>query len=139
SDIYSLGITLYELVTLQPAYGTVENGPRLLDRMEHHDFPRPRAIASGVPADLENVILKATAHSPEDRYATAAEFADDLQRFAEGLPTLARRPGFFEQVPRWIKRRRRTAASLAIMTVLLLFTSMISACLIYRQHLATEA
>lgn len=139
SDIYSLGITLYELVTLQPAYGTVENGPRLLDRMEHHDFPRPRAVASDIPEDLENVILKATAHSPEDRYVTAAEFAGDLQRFADGLPTLARRPGILEQLARWTKRRRRTAASLAIMTVLLLLTSMISACLIYRQKLATEA
>ena len=78
TDIYSLGVTLYELLTLQPAFAG-DNRETLVRRLLEDDPPRPRTVNRAIPRDLETIVLKATAKEPGQRYATAQEMADDLQ------------------------------------------------------------
>lgn len=93
TDIYSLGATLYELLALRPAFPG-DDGPTLLKRIEQQDPARLRELWPQIPADLETVIFKAMAKRRDDRYGTAREFADDLQRVREGRPTQAKHPTF---------------------------------------------
>jgi tetratricopeptide (TPR) repeat protein len=110
SDIYSLGATLYEALTLQPAYPALDRA-ELLRQIAEGDPRPPRRIDPAVPAALETVVLKAMAREPEGRYATALELAADLRRFLEGRPVLASRPGWRERALRWAGRRRRAVAA----------------------------
>src|SRR5262249_52108489 len=82
----------------------------------------PRALESGIPRDLETVVLKAIRKEPAERYATARELADDLQRFLDGRPILARRLTLRERARRWAHRR---AVPLAIAGGLLLLLTAI--------------
>ena len=91
TDIYSLGATLYELLTLEPAF-TGSDRQELL-RQIAEDEPRPlRRQDRSIPIDLETIVLKAMAKRVEDRYLTAQELADDLRRFLDQKPIRARRP-----------------------------------------------
>ncbi len=122
SDVYGLGITLYELVTLSPAFRD-DNRLRLMDRIRSEIPPAPRSIDLEIPRDLETVILKAIAKEPASRYATAGELSDDLKRFLEGRSVLARRTGWIGQSWRWCKRNRVVATLLiALMTTLATLT-----------------
>ncbi|QEH37071.1 Serine/threonine-protein kinase PrkC [Aquisphaera giovannonii] len=112
ADIYSLGVTFYELLTLRPAFPGTDR-VELLRRIAHEQPVRPSRIDATIPADLETIILKAMEKAPEHRYATAAELADDLGRFLEGRPILARRPGLAERVSRWLWRHRAMTAAAA--------------------------
>src|SRR5262249_45483044 len=80
SDVYSPGVTLYELLTLQPPFAG-EARAELIERILHDTPLPPRRHNPAIPRDLETVVLKALARSPQERYATAGELADDLQRF----------------------------------------------------------
>ena len=91
TDIYSLGVTLYELLTLQPAFGGRDR-QELLRQIAHEEPAPPRRLNPAIPRDLETIVLKAMAKEPESRYATAQELADDLRRFLEHKPIQARRP-----------------------------------------------
>src|SRR5437762_534532 len=85
TDVYSLGVTLYELLTGTPAF----DGDSALDTLRKvlaHTPPRPRDVNPRVPRDLETVLLKAMAKPPEDRYPSGRELADDLRRFLAGEP-----------------------------------------------------
>lgn len=85
SDIYSLGVTLYELCTLQPLFEAPDR-TALVQRIRN-DVPRaPRAVHPRIPADLERIILKAIAKDPARRYASADELLRDLMRFTQGQP-----------------------------------------------------
>jgi WD40 repeat protein/tetratricopeptide (TPR) repeat protein len=112
TDIYSLGVTLYELLTLTPAFPGEER-PALLRQIAEEEPPAPRRLAPAVPADLETVILKAMAKEPAERYATAKDFADDLRRFLEDRPIEARRPHLGQRCRRWGRRHRPLVAALA--------------------------
>ncbi len=91
SDIYSLGVTLYELLALRPAFDG--EGREALLRQVTLDDPRPpRRFNPSVPIDLETIVLKVMAKEPAERYATARELADDLRRFLDVKPIKARRP-----------------------------------------------
>jgi len=109
SDIYSLGVTLYELACLQPAFPE-ERGPALLRQIDAYDPPRPRQIRADVPRDLETVILKAMARERDERYATAQQLAADLDCVLEGKGTVARPPTLLDRAGRWVRRRQRTVA-----------------------------
>ena len=111
SDIYSLGLTLYELLTLNAPFG--ELSPSELIRHVNEEAPvRPRKLAPAIPGDLETIVLKSIAREPAHRYQTAGELAADLRRFLEDRPIQARRATMFERAWRW-SRRNRLAASMA--------------------------
>jgi serine/threonine protein kinase len=109
SDIYALGATLYEALTLQPPYPGRDR-EELLHQITVTEPAAPRQVNRLIPVALETVVLKAMAREPQDRYATARELAEDLQRFADDRPVLAARPGLGEWAARCAWRHRRVMA-----------------------------
>ena len=112
SDVYSLGLTLYELLTLQPAFDESDRN-KLVKQVMRDEPERPRKLNPGVPRDLETVVLKAIARNPAHRYQTLAEMADDLKRFVEDRPVRARRISEPERVWRWCRRNPLPASLVA--------------------------
>ncbi len=105
TDIYSLGVTLYELLTLEPVFAGSDRADLLRRIIE--DEPRSmHAIEPSIPVELETIVLKALAKVPTERYATARELADDLQRFLNDEPIRARRPTPVERMTKWARRHR---------------------------------
>jgi WD40 repeat protein/serine/threonine protein kinase len=118
SDVYSLGLTLYELLVLRPAFDEPDRN-KLVKRVMHDEPVRPRKLNPGVPRDLETVVLKAIARDPAHRYQTPADMADDLKRFVEDRPVKARRISGAERLWRWC-RRNPAVTGLAAAVVLAL-------------------
>src|SRR5262249_58370173 len=85
SDVYSLGLTLYELLALRPAFAAPDRN-KLVKQVMYDEPVRPRRLSPAVPRDLETVVLKAIARDPGHRYQTPAEMAEDLKRFVEDRP-----------------------------------------------------
>lgn len=119
SDLYSLGLTLYELLVGQPAYPATDRAQLLRNIAESVPEP-PRQFDPTIPPDLEAVILKASAREPADRYATASEMATDLQRFLDDQPVRVRRAGPVERAVRWFRRNSRVAVLVVTTAVLTL-------------------
>jgi len=115
-DIYSLGLTLYEMLVLRPAFRATDRN-KLIQQVMHDQPELPGKLNSAVPRDLETIVLKAIDRDPARRYQTAAELAADLQRFVEDRPIQARRVNVPEQFWRWC-RRNPVIASLAAALVL---------------------
>jgi serine/threonine protein kinase len=109
SEVYSLGQTLWELLTLMPPFGDLHPG-ELLQRVSEGQPVRPRRLRPGIPVDLDTIVVKATAREPEHRYQTAEALADDLRRFLEDRPVNARRLTAIERGRRWACRNRAVAA-----------------------------
>jgi WD40 repeat protein len=118
ADLYSLGLTLYELLTLRPAFPETDR-TRLLQQVLHEAPPRPRSVNPAVPRDLETIVLKAISRDPAHRYQTPAELAEDLQRFLDDRPIRARRVSELEHAWRWARRNRALSGLLAAVVVLL--------------------
>ncbi|MDV6029901.1 MAG: protein kinase [Phycisphaera sp. RhM] len=113
SDIYSLGMTLYELLTLQPAF-TATDRQELLKQIAFEEPTKPRQKDRSIPTELETIVLKAIEKKPDDRYVTAGEMADDLRAFLEDRPILAKRPTIAQRTVKWSRRNQtfvNTAAS----------------------------
>ncbi len=119
TDIYSLGATLYELLTLRPVFDGGDRSEIL--RKIAQDEPTPlRKLNAAVPRDLETIVHKTLAKEPSDRYATARELADDLGRFLDARPIAARPPGRLERLGKWARRNRALVVSVALFAVLAL-------------------
>ncbi len=111
TDIYSLAGTLYELLCGRPPFSSEEPAV-LLRQIAEDEPPAPRRTDKAIPADLETILLSGLAKDPHDRYPTAAAFADDLQRFLDGRPILARRPHLGERARKWALRHPATTAGI---------------------------
>jgi tetratricopeptide (TPR) repeat protein len=125
-DVYSLGVTLYELLTLRPAFP--DTSPQhLIQLITHEAPPPPRKVNPAVPADLETIVLKAAARDPAHRYQTPAELAEDLRRFLSDRPILARRTGPAALAYRWCRRNPALAAACATAALLMAAVTAVSA------------
>jgi serine/threonine protein kinase/Flp pilus assembly protein TadD len=123
TDIYSLGVTLYELLTLKPAFGGLDRH-ELLRQVAFEEPRRPRQINRAIPGELETIVLKAMEKNAADRYATAQELADDLRRWLEDRPIQARRPSWRQVARKWARRHRAPVRAAAV--VLLLAVTMLA-------------
>ncbi len=136
SDIYSLGATLYELLTLRPMFDESDRN-RLIQRITQEEPTRPRSLDATIPLDLETIVLKAIARDPPDRYPSADAVAADLRHFLEDKPIRARRASHTERVWRWCRRNPVVAGLTGTLTLLLVVIASIStAAAIHMRQLA---
>jgi hypothetical protein len=118
TDIYSLGATLYELVTLEPVF-TGGDRQALLRQIAFEEPKAARRHNRAIPAELETIILKALEKNPDDRYTTAREMSEDLERFGKDEPIKARRPSLARRAKSWCRRHKSlvSAAAAILLTV----------------------
>jgi tetratricopeptide (TPR) repeat protein len=136
TDIYSLGVTLYEVLTLRPAHRGKDR-QAVLRRIAFEEPVLPRRLNRAVPAELETIILKAMEKNPAERYATAQDMADDLQRFLDDRPIQARRASFAARVRRWLRRHRLLARAAAMVLALGVVMLAVTTVLVWREKEAT--
>jgi len=137
SDVYALGATLYEMLTLRPAYEESDR-VKLIEHVLHASPPPPRQLDRRIPRDLETIVLKALAKEPGERYATAGQLAEDLRRFVAGKPILARRSSAFERSWRWSKRNPFLAGAAGTVAAALVAVAVISVIYATEQAHATN-
>jgi serine/threonine protein kinase len=121
TDIYSLGVTLYELITHHLAFDGVDRH-ELLKQIAFEEPVSPRKHIAAISLDLETIVLKAMAKNPDERYATAQELADDLRRFVGQQPIKARPPSFAARTVKWVVKHR-TAVATTFATLLLILAA----------------
>ena len=119
SDVYSLGLTLYELLMLKPVHAE-SRGRNPLEPIVHSDPVPPRQIDPSIPRDIDTIIMKAISEDPQRRYQSAKEFADDLRRFQIHDPIQARRTSWLVHLGRWAQRNKILSAVTAVAALFLL-------------------
>jgi serine/threonine protein kinase len=124
-DVYSLGLTLYELLALRPAFSEKERG-RLVRQVTTEAAERLSKVNPEVPRDLETIVHKAIEREPAHRYATAVELATDLQRYLDDDPIQARRATAAEQLLRWARRNPGIATLSGALATVLIAVAVIS-------------
>jgi serine/threonine protein kinase len=126
TDIYSLGATLYELLTLRPVFDGRDR-QELLHQIAHLEPVAPRHVNPAIPRDLETILLKAMDKEAPRRYGSAQEMADDLRRFLDDKPIQARRPTALEHTAKWARRHRPVVVTTVLVTLLALIVSSLHA------------
>ena len=139
SDVYGLGLTLYELLAFRPAFEASDR-ERLVYQVNEVEPPRLRRLNPDVPADLETIVHKAIEKDAAHRYARAAELAEDLRCFLEDRPIGARRVSSTERLTRWARRNPGLASlgtALAGMLALVVVVIVLSDLRLRREHEAS--
>jgi len=135
-DIYALGATLYELLTLRPVFEGADRLP-MIDQVVHEPPAPPRQLDGRIPRDLETIVLKSLAKDPKDRFATGDELAAELRRFLENRPIRSRPISASERIWRWCKRNPGLAALNAVaatLTTIIAIVSTVAAWTYYGQR-----
>jgi tetratricopeptide (TPR) repeat protein/tRNA A-37 threonylcarbamoyl transferase component Bud32 len=135
SDIYSVGVMLYEMLTGRLPYERGVSTSKLLEAIERQSPPRPSTLNDAVSRDLDAVVLKAMAADPAIRYQSVDALEADLARAAAGEPVLARGPGTWYELRRRIRRHRAAVGVLGTAVILLAAGGITAA--ILAAHLAT--
>lgn len=137
TDVYSLGATLYELLTLQPMFTGTDQHQLLRQILEEEPRP-PRALVPSIPAELETVVLKAVSKNPAERYDSAREFAEDLRRFLDHVPIRARRPTVAMRVRKWGRRHPSVVVAGVVLLFLVTAGSLLTAGLVRAEQEKTK-
>jgi eukaryotic-like serine/threonine-protein kinase len=137
TDVYSLGVTLYEMLTLRPAFEGRDR-EEVLSQMSLAEPRLPARLNAAVPRDLETIVLTAMAKFPQERYATAKSLANDLSRFLAGQAIHAKRPGVLARVGKWAMRHRAWVAAIGMFLLVLVGGAGISAALVARARHGEE-
>ena len=137
TDIYALGMSLYELLTLRPAFSGQTREEVLAQLVTQEPAP-PRRLNKAIPIELETIVLKALAKRAEERYGSAQELADDLRRFLEDKPILARRPSLADKARKWARRHKGLMRGIAAMAGLVVVGLVLNTVVITRQRNETE-
>ncbi|HMP02409.1 MAG TPA: protein kinase [Gemmatales bacterium] len=119
ADVYALGAILYELIVQRPPF-TGASAADIMEQVRNREPVAPRLLQPDLPRDLETICLKAMDRDLVRRYHRAADLADDLERFLDGRPILARPAGAAHRLAKWVRRKPALAASLATAGVALL-------------------
>jgi serine/threonine protein kinase/tetratricopeptide (TPR) repeat protein len=138
TDVYSLGVTLYELLTQQPAFPG-DDRQAVVQKIVGEEPISPRRLNPAVPVDLETIVLAAMAKSRDERYASARALADDLECFLAGKPTHARRPTIADRAAKWARRHRPLVLLGACALVALSVISAVGMALLAREQADTSA
>jgi serine/threonine protein kinase/WD40 repeat protein len=136
-DIYSLGITLYEMLTLQPAFDQKDRA-HLVAQVTTEEPKRLSKLDPEIPRDLETIVHKAIDRDPSHRYQTAADLAEDLQRFINDEPIRARPLSTDERLVRWCRHNPVVAALLATLATLLCMGVIVSTLTAVKFHSLAE-
>jgi len=133
TDVYSLGVTLYELATLHHPAGDASDLELLANRDRLLQKPL-RHWRSDIPPDFQTIIMKAISKIPNERYENAREFARDLQRFLDGQPIVASRPSIWNRAGKWAKRHRGLVCSIAAIVVVALVGQTVNSYLLSKSN-----
>ncbi len=138
TDLYSLGATLYELLTLQPAVGGTDKH-EVLRKIAFEEPKAPRKIDRNIPAELDTIVLKCLEKEPESRYGTARELAEDLRRFLMHEPIRARPANLARRIAKWSRRHRYLVTSAIVLLFVAVVALATSTLLVLRQKNIAEA
>jgi eukaryotic-like serine/threonine-protein kinase len=133
TDVYGLGAILYRILTGRPPFQAATMTEILMQVMVEEPVP-PARLNPCIPADLETVCLKCLEKEPSRRYQTAAELADDLRRFLDGMPVTARRVSTIGRARRWARRNPMIAGLAAGLALVLVAGTVVSTTFAVRAH-----